>query len=67
MPWFVANLTASLGHKARDDNTLSCGEVDYGERCSVFESVVQRQPVLVKWCPVFRKALSETNEIRDAV
>jgi len=66
MPWSVANLAASLGHKIRCDNALSCGEVDDGERCGIFDCIVKRPPALIEWCPVFRKTLPETNEIRDA-
>jgi hypothetical protein len=67
MPWFIADLIASLGHEVRHNNTLSCGEVDNGEGCGVFDCVVEGPSAFVKWCPIFRKALSKTNEIRDAV
>lgn len=67
MPWFVADLAASLSHKVRYDNALSCGKVDDGEGCGIFDRVVERPSTLVKRYPVFRKALSKTNEIRDTV
>jgi hypothetical protein len=44
MPWFVTNLNVSLSHKVRDDNMLSCREVDDGEQCCIFDNVVQRLP-----------------------
>lgn len=67
MPGFVTNLDAPLGHKIRYDNALGCGEIDDRERCGIFDRVVKRPSALIKWCPVFRKTLSETNEIRSAI
>ena len=67
MPWFVANLTSSLGHKVQYDNTLGCGQVDDRKRCGIFDRVVKRPSALIEWCPVFRKTLTKTNEIWDAM
>lgn len=67
MPRFGANLAAFFSHKFRHNDPLGRREVDDGEGCRVFDGIIERPPALVEWCPVFDKALSEPNEIRDAI
>lgn len=67
MPWFVANMATILRYKLRNNDALGCREVDDGERRCVLDRVVERPSALVERCPILRKALSEPNEIWDAV